>query len=532
MLLTKYQTATVVLLAVALLATGGGRLTHQALAEKPGDKAVKGAESAPGTEVSGTVKAVDTTNNTITLHPGKQFPESQTFPIAADVKVLLDDGTGDKLGFQEGKLADLNEGAPVTLRLSGDKKVGRIWVEGPTVQGILKSADAGKGTITATVTLVKGEPATDKTFNVARNARLFIDDGEVPDKSKPAKQPGLADLPANGVVVLKLSADRKGVGSIRVEGQTVTGVVKAVDGTKNTIAITIHTKGAPDVERTFPVARAAHVFIDDGKDKVKPAEAQRLADVPVSAQVALRLSLDGKSVVAVHAEGVHVHGTVKAVDAARNTLTLLDKEVEAGQTYGILPNAAVFLDGEGKAKKLSDVTVGSEVALKLLPGQKSAREIRAHGPTMGGTVVGTAGNDSVTLRDKQGEQTFAVARGARIVIDEEKQGKLPELIDGTVARVRLSVDKAAVLEIHAEGPSYQGTVKGLDLDKGLITLTVGAKNGEGGEDKEFKLTKETVVRTEINGVPLKQSDLRVNKDVILRQSIDQKSTARITVLGE
>jgi RNA polymerase sigma factor (sigma-70 family) len=533
MLLTKFKTAAVVLLAVALLGTGAGWLTHQALAEKPTDKAGTGAAKKHRTEVGGVVKAVDVSHNTVTLHPGKELPEPQTFTVAADVKVLLDDGTGDKLGFQEGKLADLSEGAPVTLRLSEDQKVVRIWVEGPTVQGTLKATDAANRTITATVALAKGEPAADRTFAVARNARLFIDDGPAHDKSPAREAAGLADLPASAVVFLKLSADRKVVGSIRAEGQSFTGVAKAVGGAKNTITLTISTKGAPDVDRTFPVAKAAQVSVDDGKKgKAKPADAPRLADVPVGARVTLRLSLDGQSAVAVRAEGADVHGTVKAVDAARNTLTLHDKEVEGGKTYGVLPGAAVFLDGKGEGKKLSDVPVGSVVDLKLLAGQKTAREIRAQGPTVAGSVVGEPGNDSITLRDKEGDKTFAVAEGARVLIDEKKEGKLAELIDGTVAQVRLSADKATALEIRAEGPSFRGKVKAVDPDKNLIILTVGGKGGVGGEDKEFKLTKETVVLTEINGVPLKQTDLRAGREVVLRLAIDQKAAARVTVLGE
>ena len=54
----------------------------------------------------------------------------------------------------------------------------------------------------------------------------------------------------------------------------------------------------------------------------------------------------------------------------------------------------------------------------------------------------------------------------------------------------------------------------------------------GGEDKEFKLTKETVVLTEINGAALKLTDVRADKEVILRLCIDQKAATRITVLGE
>jgi hypothetical protein len=44
--------------------------------------------------------------------------------------------------------------------------------------------------------------------------------------------------------------------------------------------------------------------------------------------------------------------------------------------------------------------------------------------------------------------------------------------------------------------------------------------------------KETVVLTEIYGAALKLKDVRVDKEVILRLSIDQKAATRITVLGE
>jgi RNA polymerase sigma factor (sigma-70 family) len=533
MLLTKVKTVTAVLLAVATLGIGAGWQTHQALAKRPANEALKGADKKDTTEVSGVVKAVDASRNIVTLHPGKGLLEPQTFTVAGDVKVLLDDGTGDKLGFQEGKLADLSDGAPVTLRLSEDKKVIRIWVEGPTIQGTLKAADADNGTITAAVALTKGEPATDKTFAVARSARVFIDDRHVPDKSKPTKQPGLADLPVNAVVYLKLSADRKVVGSIRAEGQTVTGLVKAVDGAKNTITITISTKGEPDVDRTCPAAKAAQVFIDDGKpkDKSKPADARGVTDVPRGARATLRLSVDGLSVVAIAAEGASIHGTVKAVDTAKNTLTLHDKEV-GEKTYSVINDAVVFLDGKGEARKLADVPVGAEVDLKLLTDQKSAREVRAQGPTVTGSVAGNAGSDSITLRGKEGDKTFAVAKGARIVIDDKTAGKLTDLIDGTVAQLQLSADQTTALEVRAEGPSFKGTVKALDTDRNTITLTIGAKGGVGGEDKDFKLTKETVVLTEIAGAALKLTNVQTDKEVILRLSIDQKAVARITVLGE
>src|SRR5262249_47875507 len=228
------------------------------------------------------------------------------------------------------------------------------------------------------------------------------------------------------------------------------------------------------------------------------------------------------SVVAIVAEGGIAHGTVKGVDAAKNAVTIHDK-VQGETTYGVLPDAAVFLDGKGEVRKLADVPAGAVVDLKLLADQKTVREIRATGPTLTGRVVGNAGNDSITVRDKEGDKTFAAARDARVLIEERREGKLADLIDGTAAQLRLSADGATVLEVRAEGPSFQGTVKAFDLDKDTITLTVGAKGGEGGEDRDFKLTKDTAVLTEVNGAPLKLTDLRVGKDVALRLSIDQKA---------
>jgi RNA polymerase sigma factor (sigma-70 family) len=448
MFLTKLKVATAVVVAVGvLLGAGVGLLTQRAQAEKPTDKVAAGEAKVATAEVSGVVKAVDAARSTITLHPSKASPEEMTFAIARGVKVFLDDGTGDKLGFEEGTPADLTEGVSVTLRVTDRKEVVRAWVEGPTVQGTLKAVDAANDTITATVAMSKTEPAADKTFAVAKTARLFIDDGQAPDKSQPAKVPTLADLPPNAQVSLKLSADRKVVGAIRAEGRSI-------------------------------------------------------------------------------------HGTVKAIDAAKNTITIAEKEGE--QTFDVMKDPVIILDGridKNEPKKLADVPVDAVVDVKLLTDQKTVRHISAYGPTVIGSVAGT-GKDSITIGTKEGELSFTLAKDVQIVIDASRAGKLAELIDGTIAQLRLSADKSAVLEIRAEGPSFHGTVKALDADKSTITLTIGAKNGEGGEDKEFKLSKATVVVTEINGVPLKVTDLKADKEVVLRLAIDQKAAARITVLGE
>jgi hypothetical protein len=313
----------------------------------------------------------------------------------------------------------------------------------------------------------------------------------------------------------------------------VRGVVNAVDASQNTISVTISRKGEPTVERTFAVANSAQVAIDDGKprDKTKPAPSQRVADLPIGAQVTLRLEPDGQSVVAVWAEGATVHGTVEAVDAAKNTLTLFDK-VQGKKTYRVLQDAVVFFDDTNEAKTLVDLRAEAVADVKLLADQKTVREIRAYGPTLSGTVVGPVDKDRITLRNKEGDHTFPVAADTRILLDDDAAGKLSDLIDGTVAQLRLSVDKAKVLDLRAEGPSFQGTVKAVDPARLTIILTIGAKGGVGGEDQEFKVTKQTAVVKEIYHVVLNLADLKADREVILRLTLDQKAAARITLLGE
>ena len=478
------------------------------------------------------IKSVDATS--ITLQPGKTQPDSPTFTLAKNARVYLDDGSGDKLGFTDGKLSDLCEGAHVTLRLD-QKEVVRIWVEGPSVQGVLKAVDADKNTLTATVSMSKTEPATDMTFNLIKNVRLFIDDGSTKDKTKPIKSPTLADLPVNALVTLRLSADRKVVGNIRAEGQSVGGVVKAVDAAKSSITVAISVnKGEPAVDKAFAVDKNASISIADGKSNDKSADKKngKLGDVPVGAMVKLRLSLDQQVVVAMHVDGVSVHGGVAAVDPAKNTITLSQK-VDGDKTFNVVENAVIHVDGMPDAKKLADVPIGASAIVHLLPDQSAVREVRAFGPSMNGIVRGQAGPDSITLENKEGQSTYTLVKDVPITIDDKGRGKLADVIDGSDATLRLSADRSVVLDIHVRGPRFHGRVKAIDADKGVITLHVGGKNGVGGEDKNFKTSKDTVVLVGSTGERIKLSDARLaDKDVVLQLAIDQKAASRIATQGD
>lgn len=530
MLLTKLKVVAVVLLAIGLLGVGAGLLRQDALAEKPIAQAPKDAAPKDRTEVTGKVQAVDPAKHTITIvGDGKKEPFVQkTYEVAPDAKVFLDDGTGDKTGFHEGRLADVTEGAPVSLRLSSEQKVIRLYVDGPSIQGILKSVNATAGTVTVAVTVGKTDPPVDKTYSVIPNVRVSIDDGTA-KKAKPASH-SLADLPAGSVVTLKLSGDQKVAGSIRAEGQTVRGVLKAVDAAKNTLTL-----AGKEGDNTYEAAKEVQVHFQDAKLSKTPPKGGQLTDLKTGAMVTLRLSLDRKTVVSVQVEAKTVEGSLKGTDAAKNTITVTvhPKGGEPGDhTFEVAKDAAITIDA-GKEAKLADLPADARVSVRLSADQKTAAVIHVEGPSVAGVVKGTAGNGTIIINNKIGEENYAVGQDVAIVIDGGKPGKLTDLIDGTQVTARLSADKRQLIgTINAAGPSFHGPVKSVDPTGNTITLHVGGKNGVGGEDKTFNVTKNTAVVTEINGVPLKLDDVRVDKEVVLRLFVDQKAAAKIVVQGQ
>jgi RNA polymerase sigma factor (sigma-70 family) len=164
---------------------------------------------AEGPSMSGVLKAVDAGKNTITLasHPRGGDAEEKTFEVAKNAVVLLDDGRGRRLSIKEGKLADAPVGCVAQVKLSADQKaVAALRVEGPTASGRIKSLDAGKGTITLEIFIARGENPEEKTYSIAKDARVTVDGKEVK----------LADVKVeenmNGS--LRLSLDQKTVQSI------------------------------------------------------------------------------------------------------------------------------------------------------------------------------------------------------------------------------------------------------------------------------------------------------------------------------
>ena len=131
--------------------------------------------------------------------------------------------------------------------------------------------------------LKKGEPTgEDFIYPVATDAKVYIY----------GREARLKDL-ANGTqIVAKLSSDKKTIGVIQAQGPTVNGVLKAVDGTKNTVTVMVQVKGQPLEEKTFNVVKDAPIHI-------AAAPPGRLADLEKERGVTLWLSADQKMVVSI-----------------------------------------------------------------------------------------------------------------------------------------------------------------------------------------------------------------------------------------
>src|SRR5207253_3067816 len=159
----------------------------------------------------------------------------------------------------------------------------------------------------------------------------------------------------------------------------------------------------------------------------------------------IRVTLDG------HADGVKpgkkpragepemptASGVVKAVDAAANTLTIVNKLGES--SFTVAKDAIIVIDGkpgqfadvpvqahvDGKLAKLADLPVDAHVTAHLSVDQKTARTIQAEGPQVTGIVKSVdAAANTVSLADKRGEHTITLAKDSSVLLDDNQPGKL------------------------------------------------------------------------------------------------------------
>ncbi len=346
------------------------------------------------------------------------------------------------------------------------------------IRGVVKSVAAGA------ITLSFGpgrdrEPAPDKTYSLAKNVEVAIGSGGRGGVGGLFKEGKLADLAAGISVTLTLTADQKKVESILAEGPTVRGILKAVDAKKNTVTISQAAQPARErgeqpaagEEKTYAVAAGAEIAVDDGRGRRFSIQEAKLADLGQGALVSAQLSLDKKEVHALLAAGPTLSGTIKAIDAAKKSLTLAGRptrgeEAQEEQKLTVSSDAVILID-DGKGRRLSlkearlaDLPAGATVNLKLSADQAFVMFIRAEGPTLTG-LLKAVNPDKLTItisipkgRDDAEEKTLAVAKDARIALDgsETKLGNLKPGENGPLIQLRLSLDQRTVQAIMARQP--------------------------------------------------------------------------------
>jgi hypothetical protein len=131
------------------------------------------AISARGPGLHGSIKSVGADRKTVTFSTkdsGKHVEKTVT--LVKGIRILKDDGLGKKGDTpKEGTIADLNEDTPVLVRLSVNRKTALgINILGASLNGSLKSYDAGSKTLT--VTVKEDAQIVDKELTLAKNAKV------------------------------------------------------------------------------------------------------------------------------------------------------------------------------------------------------------------------------------------------------------------------------------------------------------------------------------------------------------------------
>jgi hypothetical protein len=125
-----------------------------------------------------------------------------------------------------------------------------------TVAGELEAVDADKKRVTI-ATFKRGEGKSEKTFSVAKDAKILRD----------GKEAKLGDLKTGSKATLKLTADQKTVVSISVDSPPLSAPLKSVDASKNTITVIVGARGAKE-DKTYQVAKDAKITIDGQEAKL------------------------------------------------------------------------------------------------------------------------------------------------------------------------------------------------------------------------------------------------------------------------
>jgi RNA polymerase sigma factor (sigma-70 family) len=273
------------------------------------------------------------------------------------------------------------------------------------------------------------------------------------------------------LTVKEISHPRKEQKDVEPATRAVAGSVKAVDPVKNTLTL-----ANADGQETYAVAPDAEIWID-----TRPGQ---LAGLTPGPHVYATLTFARKTARAVNVMGRHFpYVTVKAVDAAKNTITFDEDRAPpevAGKTFPVAKDASITIDGN--PGKLAGVPPGSVVSLYLGVDQKSVCAFHAGGPVFEGqhaVVVKSvdAARNTVTIDEDRAPPevagvTFPVAKNPNITVDG-RPARLADIPGGAVVNLTLTVDRKTARVLDAAGPGFeQVVVKAVNAVGGTVTVVL------------------------------------------------------------
>jgi RNA polymerase sigma factor (sigma-70 family) len=209
--------------------------------------------------------------------------------------------------------------------------------------------------------------------------------------------------------------------------------------------------------------------------------------------------------------GPEVNGTVKSVDESNKTITVMTNaktgtKLVAEETYPLSADVEILLQHglkkETKPGKLTEVTAGAPVFMKLTADSKSVAKISVGGGSQSGTIKAVNSDKrtitvSVKEDGKLAEKTFELMQDATIILDDgvntkkqpPKEGAWTDLSEGNPVVLHLSgYHRKLATRVIASGPTIAGTIQGVDA--GNNTITVSFKENGGLVEKTLPVLKE------------------------------------------
>jgi RNA polymerase sigma factor (sigma-70 family) len=302
--------------------------------------------------------------------------------------------------------------------------------------------------------------------------------------------------------------------------ERVQGVVKAVDLDRNTVTV-----AGPEGVATFAVAPGAKVDID--------CQLGTLTGLPPGANVTLSQFVDATTAGAVSANGSSIFSSVKAVDAAKKTITVAGQPDD--RTFTIRADTAIHIDG--KPGTLEAIPVGASLhALNLRVDQQTVLSINVEGPSLHhvGVKAVDSAQGTITFDDKAppdvAGKTLVVAAGADVHVDGLR-GKLAGLPAGCFVNVVLTVDRLTIRRLDAEGPIVGGCggseVSAVDASKRTITFS--NKGSPDAAGKTFAVAANAGVL--IDGKPGTLAEVPSGSYVMLALRVDGQTAHHVNAQG-